>query len=135
MNVALLVIFYTVVLLLVNLSKLSKNTFSTTVYTSQIQPSPYFRFLPAAFSTYRGNLVATIATIMNIHVSLLSSTLSILCYFNKHFHAKVVSDLVPIQYLYATLCYSVHDSSSLSPEAHCELQNASDVRHRGRQLS
>lgn len=27
------------------------------------------------------------------------STLSILCYFNKHIHAKVISDLIPIQYL------------------------------------
>ncbi len=36
---------------------------------------------------------------MNILISLSCSTLSILCYFNKHIHATVVSHLALIQYL------------------------------------
>lgn len=66
-----------------------RNTSSATVYTATHS---------AAFSP-EVTLAAAIATLTNILASRCCSTLSILCYSNKHIHAEVVSHPAPIQHL------------------------------------
>lgn len=64
----------------------------------QYKPSSYF-FTSRIYSSGTVHSVVATAALLYILISLSSSTLSVLCYFNKHIHAKVVSDLAPIQHL------------------------------------
>ena len=73
---------------------------SLKLQTTTHRTKPSFELFTSSLHSW-GNFssAAPTAALINTLISLFCSTLSILCSFNKHIHAAVVSDLAPIHYL------------------------------------